>query len=91
MAGERHGHGMLCVNPPLGLSLQFTSLVSSLPLQLHIPVPVFCYIAQHRASSTVSINLQRKSNNMQQCTKILFHIYVKLNMFQATHRPSSGA
>jgi len=28
---------------------------------------------------------------MQQYIKILFHIYVKLNMFQATHRPSSGA
>jgi len=29
---------------------------------------------------------------MQQCNKILlFHIYVKLNMFRATHRPSSGA
>jgi len=28
---------------------------------------------------------------MQQCIKILFHIYVKLNVFQATHRPSSEA
>jgi len=28
---------------------------------------------------------------MQQCIKILFHIYMKLNMFRATHRPSSGA
>jgi len=27
---------------------------------------------------------------MQQCIKILFHIYMKLNMFRATHRPSSG-
>jgi len=26
---------------------------------------------------------------MQQCIKILFCIYMKLNMFQATHRPSS--
>jgi hypothetical protein len=34
---------------------------------------------------------QRKSNKMQQCIKILFHIYMKLNMFQATHRQSSGA
>jgi hypothetical protein len=25
------------------------------------------------------------------CIKILFHIYMKLNMFRATHRPSSGA
>jgi len=29
---------------------------------------------------------------MQQCIKILlFYIYLKLNMFRATHRPSSGA
>jgi len=29
---------------------------------------------------------------MQQCIKILlFHIYMKLNMFRATDRPSSGA
>jgi len=29
---------------------------------------------------------------MQQCIKILlFYIYIKLNMFRATHRPSSGA
>ena len=35
---------------------------------------------------------KEKSNKMQQCIKILlFHIYMKLNMFGATHRPSSGA
>jgi len=28
---------------------------------------------------------------MQQCIKVLLHIYTKLNMFRATHRPSSGA
>jgi len=28
---------------------------------------------------------------MQQCTKILLHMYMKLNMFRATHHPSSGA
>jgi len=28
---------------------------------------------------------------MPQCIKILFHIYMKLNMFWATHHPSSGA
>jgi len=27
---------------------------------------------------------------MQQCIKILFHIYMKLNMFRATYRPLSG-
>jgi hypothetical protein len=36
-------------------------------------------------------NSHRKSNKLQQCIKILFHIYMKLNMFRATHRPSSGA
>jgi len=35
---------------------------------------------------------KEKSNKMQQCIKILlFHIYMKLNMFRAKHRPSSGA
>jgi len=34
--------------------------------------------------------IKKKSNKMQQCIKILlFHIYMKLNMFRATHRPSS--
>jgi len=28
---------------------------------------------------------------MQQCIRILFHIYMKLNMCRAIHRPSSGA
>jgi hypothetical protein len=28
---------------------------------------------------------------MPQCIKILFHIYIKLNMFRAKHRPSLGA
>jgi hypothetical protein len=35
---------------------------------------------------------EEKSNMMQQRIKmLLFHIYMKLNMFLATHRPSSGA
>jgi len=41
--------------------------------------------------SIVKYHSLRKSNKMQQCIKILFHIYMKLNMFRATHRPSSGA
>jgi hypothetical protein len=36
-------------------------------------------------------NSHRKSNKMQQCMKILFHIYMKLNMFRVTHRPLSRA
>jgi hypothetical protein len=38
-----------------------------------------------------SNNTQRKSNKIQQFIKILFHIYMKLNVFWVTHRPSSGA
>jgi hypothetical protein len=35
---------------------------------------------------------KEKFNKMQQCIRILlFHMYMKLNMFRATHRPSSGA
>jgi hypothetical protein len=35
---------------------------------------------------------KEKSNKMQQRIKmLLFHIYMKLNMFWTTHRPSSGA
>jgi hypothetical protein len=32
--------------------------------------------------------IPRKSNKKQQCVKILFYIYMKLNMFRATHRPA---
>jgi hypothetical protein len=39
----------------------------------------------------VVYNSYRKSNKMPQLIKILFHIYTKLNMFRAKHRPSSGA
>ena len=39
----------------------------------------------------VNYNSHRKSNKMHQCIKILFRIYLKLNMFRATYRPSSGA
>jgi hypothetical protein len=35
---------------------------------------------------------KEKSNNMQQCIKVLlFHVYMELNMFRATYHPSSGA
>jgi len=37
------------------------------------------------------VHKERKSNKVQKCIKILlFYIYMKLNMFRATHRPSSG-
>jgi len=36
--------------------------------------------------------IKKNPNKMQQCIKILLlHIYMKLNMFWASHRPSSGA
>ena len=38
-----------------------------------------------------SIVHKENPDKMQQCIKILFHVFVKLNMFRATHRPSSGA
>jgi hypothetical protein len=35
---------------------------------------------------------KEKSNKIQQFIEmLLFHIYMKLSMFRATHRPSSGA
>jgi hypothetical protein len=36
-------------------------------------------------------NSQRKSNNTTVYQNFLFHIYMKLNVFRATHRPSSEA
>jgi hypothetical protein len=37
---------------------------------------------------SLSFVMKKKSNNLQQCNKILlFHIYMKLDMFRATHRP----
>jgi len=45
-----------------------------------------------RGSARHSKIHEEKSNKMQQCIKtLLFPIYMKLNMFCATHRPSSGA
>jgi len=45
-----------------------------------------------RGSVHHSTSHKKKSNKMQQCIKsLLFHIYMKLNMFRATQRPSSGA
>jgi hypothetical protein len=44
-----------------------------------------------RTTINFVISSRRKANKMQQCIKILFYIYMKLNMFRATHRPSSGA
>ena len=45
-----------------------------------------------RGSVHHSLIHEEKSNKMQKCIKtLLLPIYMKLNMFRATHRPSSGA
>jgi hypothetical protein len=45
-----------------------------------------------RGSVRHSTYHKEKSNKMQKCIKmLLFHIYIKLNMFWATNRPSSEA
>jgi hypothetical protein len=43
-----------------------------------------------REEKNMSIHAE-KSNKMQQYQNLLFHIYMKLNMFRATHGPASGA
>ena len=39
----------------------------------------------------ISIIHTKKSNKIQHSIRTLFHTYMKLNMFRATHHPSSGA
>jgi len=56
--------------------------------------PLTHLVIWHTMCSDIKTHLfhKEKSNKMQQCNKILlFHVYIKLNMFRATHRPSSGA
>ena len=59
------------------------------------PVPILCQIHPFKTPKSsllkIHFNSHKKSNQMQQCIKILFHIYMKLNVFRATHRPSPGA
>jgi hypothetical protein len=50
------------------------------------------YSLDVRGSEHHSTIHKEKSNKMQQRIKILlFHIYIKCNIFRATHRTSSGA
>jgi hypothetical protein len=64
---------------------QFVLFVITNALQIGNSLDV-CGSAHH------TVQFIKKSNKMQQCIKILlFHIYMKLNVFRATHRPSSGA
>jgi len=58
---------------------------------LNISVQKGSLARSNKVTTTERVTLihEEKSNKMQQCIKILF--YVKLNMFRATHRPSSGA
>jgi len=56
------------------------------------PKTLFWYGLDVRGSVHHSTIHKEISNKMQQCIKILlFPIYIKLNMFRTTHRPSSGA
>jgi hypothetical protein len=48
------------------------------------------YIWVHE-NRMLHFNSQIKYNKMQERINILFHICMKLSMFRATHRPSSGA
>jgi len=61
---------------------------------LHFKVSIMIYcicIFDVRGSVHHNTILKENTNKMQKCIKILlFHIYMKLNMFLATHRPSSG-
>jgi hypothetical protein len=57
-------------------------------------VPLLLYTSSWHGQGNMCIFIihKEKSNKMQQCIKILlFNIYMKLNTFQATRRPSSGA
>jgi len=42
----------------------------------------------HKLDDTIHKNIQQDTTMYQ---NLLFHIYMKLNIFRATHRPSSGA
>jgi hypothetical protein len=61
-----------------------------------VKILLFYFMSKITMSETfieeiIAVN-KEKSNKMQQCIKILlFPIYMKLNMFRATHRSSSGA
>jgi hypothetical protein len=44
-----------------------------------------------RGSMHHSIIYKENPTRCNNVSKFLFHIYIKLNMFRATHRPSSGA
>ena len=54
--------------------------------------PFFSYVEGCWTCSWWKLSGTEKSKKMLECIKILlFHIYIKLNMFRATHRPSPGA
>jgi len=68
--------------------------VHSVITEALLPDPIFNYdeIIKTDLPNTQYMIHKEKSSKMQQCIKLLlFHIYTKLNMFRATHRPSSGA
>ena len=79
-------HQCLPVTLDVGTNTQVSNAVTSWPAK------TFFVGLDVRGSMHHSTIHKEKSNKMQQCIKILlFHIYMKLNMFPATRRPSSGA
>jgi hypothetical protein len=76
----------------------FTFIIAIKPLPIlaychNVPPPEAClFVMMMEAASSYKRIHKQKFNKMQQRIKfLLFHIYMKLNMFQATHRPTSGA
>jgi hypothetical protein len=59
---------------------------------LELSAPRVCTYLDVRGPCITVRFIKEEPNKMQKCIKILlFHIYMKLNMFRATRRPSSGA
>jgi len=48
------------------------------------------YILLHRVGPLLTLNHDAR-NRVFKIKMLLFHIYMRLNMFRTTHRPSSGA
>jgi hypothetical protein len=73
--GPKKGHNWMCA-ARAGHRLAATS--GSSGYSLSFKMKALCFIKMSETNS------QRKSNKMQPCIKILFHIYMKLNTLQET-------
>ena len=91
------GKALLILN--VGISWRWVANIMPFTIGKEIRCPLNRRLGGHqRRSGRLGKNTNQfvtdkgKSNKMQQCIKILlFHMYMKLNIFRATHRPSSGA